>query len=142
MEDRSFSKRFSSPIRRNYKSELENKVIEEVNENIAESTLNRSGSNKKLENFVDKTEGPDDGLGKKIHSTNEIIDTIKEENIEEDEQTNSKFVANFDCDFPKCDELESPPLKSLKFRKTIDAISMYEGGIINEVNENEESNIA
>jgi hypothetical protein len=91
-------------------------ITEDQSENNCENPVmtRKNTSNKKLENFIDKSEAYDEPLGmKKALTENIIIESIKEENAEEEDKEESSLAAstavfnhNHNNSFPKSDELE------------------------------------
>lgn len=120
--------------------EEEQVIREDNNENNLEAveTMKKSHSNKKLETFLDKSEnfGEQHDIKK---PDNIIIESIKEENIEEEEITN--FHQGKNCEIPLSDELAAETSK-MRYRLSMKTTSLEENKIneINEINENEDEN--
>jgi len=115
-------------------TEQNNKVIaEDNNENNCEifelksRELKRSSSNKLIDSFMDKSENDLLTSAKKQIQEN-IIETIKEENIEEEEISNIHTAFN-------CDILISDELKDQKSFKRYSIKAAFEENKINELDD-------
>jgi len=94
-------------------------VIKEDNEDMMGNVveIKKSSSNKKLETLIDKTEAFDDQVNIKKGIT-EDIETIKEENAEEEDKEDLTASSNFNksCELPISDELGSNESCKRNFR--------------------------
>jgi len=120
--------------------EQEEIITEDHDENNLESHLDmrKSSSIKKLESFIDKSEAFDEqlGIGKKSMTENIIIESIKEENAEEEDReelSTSTHYQNKSCDFPISDELENTNKGcKLKYRLSFNSSKLEENKVIKE----------
>ena len=128
-----YSSNHVSSFKFDYKEQNE-VIAEDNNENNLENVeLKISTSSKKLENFIDKSEAFDDQISIKKISDN-IIEPIKEENIEEDEISSTNFFQNKTCEYPISDELRQNGTR-LKYRLSMKNSVFEENKIINELDD-------
>ena len=126
-----YSLNHNSSFKFDYKEQNE-VITEDNNENNLENiVVKKRSSNKKIENFIDKSEAFDDQVSKKI--SDNINEPIKEENIEEDEVTQTNFYQNKGCEYPISDELHQD--RRLKYRLSVKNFSFEENKIINELDD-------
>jgi len=144
LEDTTIKHFFSSNNMGSYKFDQEDVITEDNNENNLENVeLKKSTSNKKLETFIDKSESFDDQMNVKKNITETLIETIKEENVEEEEKEDISATANFNqkscsCEFPISDELPQGTGRKLKYRLSMKKNSVSfeeENKVIKEVDD-------
>jgi len=135
-----FSSNHASTLKFDY-IEQDEVITEDHDENNLENNLEmrKSSSSKKLENFIDKSEAFDEQHGSmKKAMTENIIESIKEENIEEEEReeltASTPFRRN---ESPISDELEQSTHQSctIKYRLSVKTAKFEENKVINESEE-------
>jgi len=110
--------------------EEEQVIKEDNNENNLECIeMKKNSSCKKLENFIDKLENFEDQIGMKKTHTDNIIETIKEENVEEEEITDF-HQNNISSEYPVSDELSNVQ-SNMKYRLSVKSTNFEENKVIN-----------
>lgn len=116
-------------------------ITEDNNENNLEfsSDFMKSHSNKKIESFIDKSENFDEQINSRKSVSDLIIETIKEENNEEEEvNSSSKFAQNKlnNREFLLFDEFGPNNKTKFKYKLSLKNLSYEENNkIINELDD-------
>jgi len=136
-----FSSNHVSTFKFDY-TEQDEVITEDHDENNLENNLDmrKSSSSKKLENFIDRSEAFDEqhGIMKKAMTENIIIESIKEENVEEEEKEELSASTPFRrTESPISDELEQSthPTCKIKYRLSVKTAKFEENKVRNESEE-------